>query len=579
MVGQRYKVPGEEFDDDSDDDEGNPDWFYGVVTHVQKTGCKMLFDGDETHTRYDGFLETWNCFLVTGDMLDEDEEAIFQEIEKKAKLRAVGRRLNQRRSTQLDEDDSEGSDSQGADNDEVVEVETWESDQEDDESPIDPELAADEATTDERLSIQEYNRAQWVDVGRLDTDPRAQANAMPEDVTPAFLMPSFREESLLNWFLWWMPLGMLTSICHATNENAKNIPWPDNQPWKHLVVGELLRWIGLWILMTVYPIPAGGRRNYWRGIFKFHQYMEEKRFENILRAFCLPQYKKEAAGWGGPAREHYRQKKYDKFQETRRFTDEMRVRFQDAMKPSGWLCIDESMFSWLGRALKCPGWKVIKRKPHPIGLEAKTTACPITSVLVLVDFEFQEGTKPMGYFQYVGDTNRSTAWLLRLTKKWHNKEQRTVIADAAFAQVRAAVALKRIGGLFFIGNVKTCTKYFCKAALKAECAQYERNRLVVLSKKITLGSGMDKVNVFGTGWRCTGDMVVTYVHTGGTNVMGSDRIKRKYTQMSDGKVNVENYHVKRPKVSSEYQNQMGAIDAHNYRRQSCKSVTSFEKYV
>ena len=59
--------------------------------------------------------------------------------------------------------------------------------------------------------------------------------------------------------------------------------------------------------------------------------------------------------------------------------------------------------------------------------------------------------------------------------------------------------------------------------------------------------------------------------------MGGDRIKRKYTQMSDGKVNVENYHVKRPKASSEYQNQMGAIDAHNYRRQSCKSVTSFEK--
>ena len=221
------------------------------------------------------------------------------------------------------------------------------------------------------------------------------------------------------------------------------------------------------------------------------------------------------------------------------------------------------------------GWKVIKRKPHPIGLEAKTTACSLTGILV--DFEFQEGTRPMGYFQYVGNTNRSTAWLLRLTKKWHNTEQRTVIADAAFAQVRAAVALKRVGGLFFIGNVKTCTKFFCKGLLKAECAQYERNKLVVCTKKISLGSGSQETTVYGTGWRCTEEMVVTYVHTGGTNVVGSDRVKRKYTQMSDGKVNVTTYHVKRPKVSSEYQQQMGAIDSHNYRRQSCKSVTSFEK--
>ena len=108
------------------------------------------------------------------------------------------------------------------------------------------------------------------------------------------------------------------------------------------------------------------------------------------------------------------------------------------MKPGGWLCIDESMFSWLGRALKLPGWKVIKRKPHPIGLESKAAACSLTGMLI--DFEFQEGRDVMGRFEFVNQHNKSTARLLRLTKHWHNKEKRTAVADAAFAQVRAAVA-------------------------------------------------------------------------------------------------------------------------------------------
>ena len=53
--------------------------------------------------------------------------------------------------------------------------------------------------------------------------------------------------------------------------------------------------------------------------------------------------------------------------------------------------------------------------------------------------------------------------------------------------------------------------------------------------------------------------------------------KRKYSQTSDGKATATPYHVKRPKVSSEYQGRMGAIDGHNYRRQSGKSCGAMEK--
>ena len=78
-------------------------------------------------------------------------------------------------------------------------------------------------------------------------------------------------------------------------------------------------------------------------------------------------------------------------------------------------------------------------------------------------------------------------------------------------------------------------------------------------------------------WRATNKMVCTYIHTGGTNGLGTDRQKRRYTQISDGTVRENTYHVKRPRVSSEYQSKMGAIDGHNFRRQSGKGVRPLEK--
>ena len=119
----------------------------------------------------------------------------------------------------------------------------------------------------------------------------------------------------------------------------------------------------------------------------FGRYIPKRRFEAILRSFTLPQYTRDDAEWGGEGRAYYELKKFDKFRETRHFMDEIRARFQAAIKPGGRICIDESMLPWLGRALKLPEWKTIKRKPHPTGLEAKTAACSVTGIMI--DFEFQ----------------------------------------------------------------------------------------------------------------------------------------------------------------------------------------------
>jgi hypothetical protein len=58
----------------------------------------------------------------------------------------------------------------------------------------------------------------------------------------------------------------------------------------HSQKGELLRWIGLWGLMAT-EMEHDERRVYWRGTQNFGQWMPERRFENILRAFALPVYK------------------------------------------------------------------------------------------------------------------------------------------------------------------------------------------------------------------------------------------------------------------------------------------------
>ena len=100
-------------------------------------------------------------------------------------------------------------------------------------------------------------------------------------------------------------------------------------------------------------------------------------------------------------------------------------------------------------------------------------------------------------------------------------------------------------------------KYFPQKQLREETPEYERNRLVCTTKKATASTGLfadAPLTVYATGWRCTGKMVCTYLHTGSTTATtGSDRIKRKYTQISTGSIQSRAYHVERPKVSAEYQ--------------------------
>jgi hypothetical protein len=202
----------------------------------------MWFRDDDEKTRCNGFLESWRQHLHDPDDASAEEEAIYQDIEIAAKLRGSPRvpvprlRLDPGNNPGGDSPSSNDSSPDSSDDDEDAagggeegpsQVDAWESDLEDDECEVEPEVDADDA--DGSLDAQ-HGRPQWTDVDTTRTDPRAATGSTPENITPQLLMPSHRDEPLLSWFLFYTPLPLIVLIVKATNEAAKDIAWARKHP-------------------------------------------------------------------------------------------------------------------------------------------------------------------------------------------------------------------------------------------------------------------------------------------------------------------------------------------------------------
>ena len=133
--------------------------------------------------------------------------------------------------------------------------------------------------------------------------------------------------TFIDWFFVWFPKSLLMKITVATNQAARKRKWPASGKWKSLTHGELLRWLGMWVLMGVYRTSP--RRMYWRGILGFGKWMSEKRFEQIMSVFSLPTYRRNDGKWGGPAKGKI---KFDRMHLVRCFLDLLAVAWQKAQK-------------------------------------------------------------------------------------------------------------------------------------------------------------------------------------------------------------------------------------------------------
>ena len=439
---------------------------------------------------------------------------------------------------------------------EYDEDELEDDEEEDDSSSSEP--AMDENTPlDKRLEA-----LAWKEDGVIRNDQRI-LDHRPENFTPLARLQNQDTCNLIQWWFKWFPKSLLLDIVNQINIKANSIKWPSTRNWKVLKNGEFLRWMGMWLLMGVYPTSP--RRAYWRGQLHFGKYMTESRFEQIQRAFCLPFYKKSNPKWGGAAG---KKMKYDRFLHCRCYLDQLKVAWIKAMEPGGWLCLDESMVAWLGLALLMPGWKVIKRKPHPFGLEFKTVCCGTTGIMI--NFEPQEGKDVMVHHPFVKEVNKSSAWCLRLCQPWFNS-WRTLVADAAFGQVRMVVSMLE-KGVYTLCNVKQCHKFFPKKYLKDNTPAFTGNSVcttLALQAKVKLQCGRE-MSIQACGWRATTTMVVTYLGSCGLTTPGDARQKKRYQLLQSGKTKTINYTVQRPSMGSEYQAHMGEVDTWNYLRHQFK---------
>jgi hypothetical protein len=79
----------------------------------------------------------------------------------------------------------------------------------------------------------------------------------------------------------------------------------------------------------------------------------------------------------------------------------------------------------------------------------------------------------MKHHPFVKEVNKSSAWCLGLCQPWFNS-WRTLVADAAFGQVRMVVAMLE-KGIYTLCNVKQCHKLFPKKYLKDNTPAFTGN--------------------------------------------------------------------------------------------------------
>ena len=137
--------------------------------------------------------------------------------------------------------------------------------------------------------------------------------------------------------------------------------------------GELLSWIGLWVLMSM--VDGSDHQSFWSSKevniyegapFLLMQFMSQNCFEEILRAMS---YTDKSAP-----------ELSDKFWEVRDLISAWNANIKVESLPSWINAIDESMSKWLNE-YTCPGFMYVPRKPWKFGNESHDAGCCSSDVI------------------------------------------------------------------------------------------------------------------------------------------------------------------------------------------------------
>ena len=181
--------------------------------------------------------------------------------------------------------------------------------------------------------------------------------------------------------------------------------------------------------------------------------------------------------------------------------------------------MDESMSKWRGQKLSHhhagghPHVTCIPRKPEPLGTELRALADAATHAIIQI--EIQEGKAAMRMKEH-SNLGGGCGSIMRMVWPWRGSG-RIVVGDSAFASVTTAFWLYWTCGIYFIGLVKTATKYFPVAYLKRADLYPSIGDSTTIVARLNLFSlnSSQRVPVFGFGWRSK--HLKTFVSTCGTS--------------------------------------------------------------
>ena len=220
---------------------------------------------------------------------------------------------------------------------------------------------------------------------------------------------------------------------------------------KKITLGEFLRFIGLWLVIT-YASPGNlSRKEFWsskklereRGApFRLNDLMSSNRFEDIIKNLTFTNRQPPAFK--------------DKFWEIRQMVEEWNNTMRDVFIP-GWIsCLDESMSIWYNK-WTCPGYVFCPRKPHPFGNEYHSICCGLCGILFRV--EMVEGKDRPSELPSDPPTAKTTNLLLRLCRKLYGTGK-VVILDSGFCVLAGLIALRKVG--VFAGALIKKRRYWPK---------------------------------------------------------------------------------------------------------------------
>ena len=258
-------------------------------------------------------------------------------------------------------------------------------------------------------------------------DQRKQLNIPNQRANIAGITNDAMEHvSFVGMFFLLFPKSLLETIIQETN---KKLDHPTN-------LGEFLRWIGLWFLLST--ISGFKRTDFWSmkpielyegAPYRLNEFMSSTRFEAILSSLTLtkesaPSYK-------------------DRFWEVREMIKCWNEHMRKNFIPSWVSCLDESMSIWFNR-WTCPGWVYCPRKPHPYGNEYHSICCGLSGIMYSI--EMVEGKdRPREKIDPNDKTcGKTGALLLRLTQSIFTTGK-VVILDSGFCVLKAIIALRKKG--------------------------------------------------------------------------------------------------------------------------------------